>query len=278
MRRRQVKPAFAARSMCPRQTLCLSHVTNSHRRTGADAAVRTLKHQPTSRNVSLADTERDRARKPQLEVPNINWCSSLHGPLSNTAPHTNQKAGIHHEASARSVRQHGGSREAYWQLRWAGARSGHCWPSWGEWLTRQVHHKASWSARLESVWRVPVVPKRGRRRIADIRPTEVQKWIAELELSASSIAHAHTVLVRILDDAVADHRLAANPARGTELPCKIPKARNYLTAMRASALANESKHPDIVCCSRRLGCGGEKRPHCGCVTSTSDVAASASSG
>ncbi|WP_319431559.1 tyrosine-type recombinase/integrase [Mycobacterium sp. RTGN5] len=115
-----------------------------------------------------------------------------------------------------------------------------------EWLTRQVHHKASWSARLESVWRVHVEPKWGRRRIADIRPTEVQKWVAELKLSASSVAHAHTVLAGILDDAVADRRLATNPARGVKLPRKTPKARNYLTATQASALAYESKHPDIV--------------------------------
>jgi integrase len=115
-----------------------------------------------------------------------------------------------------------------------------------EWLARQVHHKASWSARLESVWRVHVEPKWGRRRIADIRQTEVQKWVAELNLSASSVAHAHTVLAGILDDAVADRRLAANPARGVKLPRKTPRARNYLTATQESALADESKHPDIV--------------------------------
>ena len=67
-----------------------------------------------------------------------------------------------------------------------------------------------------------------------------------MKLSASSVAHAHTVLAGILDDAVADRRLAANPARGVKLPRKTPKARNYLTAMQASALADESKHPDIV--------------------------------
>jgi integrase len=114
------------------------------------------------------------------------------------------------------------------------------------WLASQAHHKASWSARLESVWRVHVEPKWGRRRIADIRPTEVQKWIAELKLSASSVTHAHTVLAGILDDAVVDRRLAVNPARGVKLPRKTPKARNYLTAPQASALAEESKHPAIV--------------------------------
>ena len=49
------------------------------------------------------------------------------------------------------------------------------------WLARQAHHKASWSARLESVWRVHVEPTWGRRRIADIRRTEVQTWVAAVE-------------------------------------------------------------------------------------------------
>lgn len=116
-----------------------------------------------------------------------------------------------------------------------------------EWLARQAHHKASWSARLESVWRVHVEPKWGRRRIADIRQTEVQKWVADLTLSASSVGHAHTVLAGILDDAVTDRRLATNPARGVKLPRKtITKPRNYLTAAQVSALADKSKHPDIV--------------------------------
>ncbi|WP_286174741.1 tyrosine-type recombinase/integrase [Mycobacterium sp. DL99] len=115
------------------------------------------------------------------------------------------------------------------------------------WLTRQAHHKASWSARLESVWRVHVEPKWGTRRIADIRPTEIQKWIAELPLSGSSVAHAHTVLAGILDDAVADRRLAINPARGVKMPRKtVTKPRNYLTAAQVYSLAEQSKHPDIV--------------------------------
>lgn len=115
-----------------------------------------------------------------------------------------------------------------------------------EWLQRQVHHKPSWSARLESIWRVHIEPKWGQRRISDILKSEVQTWVAEMKLSASSVAHAHTVLAGILDDAVSDRRIASNPARGVKLPRKIYKTRNYLTAAQVSMLAEESKHPDIV--------------------------------
>ena len=115
-----------------------------------------------------------------------------------------------------------------------------------EWLARQAHHKASWSARLESVWRVHVEPQWGRRRIADIRPTEVQKWVAEMKLSPSSVAHAQTVLAGILDDAVADRRLATNPARGVKLPRKTTsKARSFLTGRSVHSSAHESSIPTL---------------------------------
>jgi integrase len=95
-----------------------------------------------------------------------------------------------------------------------------------------------------------------------------------LKLSASSVAHAHTVLAGILDDAVADRRLAANPARSVKLPRKTPKAGNYLTAAQVSVLADKSKHPDIVLLLATTGLRRGEMAHCGCVTSTSVVVAS----
>ena len=70
---------------------------------------------------------------------------------------------------------------------------------------------------------------------------------SKLRWPASSVAHAHTVLAGILDDAVADRRLTTNPARGVKLPRKmITRPRNYLTAAQVSKLADQAKHPDIV--------------------------------
>ena len=50
---------------------------------------------------------------------------------------------------------------------------------------------------------------------------------------------AHSVLTRILDDAVKDRMLAANPARGVKLPKQAPPRNVYLTAAQLDTLAIE---------------------------------------
>lgn len=104
-----------------------------------------------------------------------------------------------------------------------------------------------------------VAPRWGDLRISAILPTQVKAWVRQLsdgtamtntsngqpipaELarprSATHVGRALTVLTGILDDAVADGRLAKNPARGiTNLPRKIPKReRRYLGHAEVYAL------------------------------------------
>ena len=50
---------------------------------------------------------------------------------------------------------------------------------------------------------------------------------------------AHGVLARIVDDAVRDRLLAANPARGVKLPAQVKRQNVYLTADQLHALARE---------------------------------------
>lgn len=85
------------------------------------------------------------------------------------------------------------------------------------WLVRQKGCQKPSSYRpLESAWRVHVVKRWTATRIAEIRYTDVQGWIAELSvtLGASTVSTVYSVLARILDDAVRDRLLASNPARG----------------------------------------------------------------
>lgn len=125
------------------------------------------------------------------------------------------------------------------------------------WLERQRGYMKPSSFRpLESAWRLHVAPRWAAKRIADIRYTDVQAWIAELsiKLSASTTAAAFSVLARILDDAVRDRLLASNPARGVKLPKRPPRPNTYLTADQLERLANESgRYRSLVLL---LGVGG----------------------
>ena len=113
------------------------------------------------------------------------------------------------------------------------------------WLERQRGHmKPSGFRSYESAWRIHVVSTWGSRRIADIRYSEVQAWIAELAAKRGPVIvrTAHSVLARILDDAVRDRLLASNPARGVKLPKRPPRRNVYLTASQLDRLADESRH------------------------------------
>lgn len=70
---------------------------------------------------------------------------------------------------------------------------------------------------------VRIHPYLGRRQVASIRPSDVQKWVNELTtegLSSSRVRQAHIVLGMALDTAVHDGVIARNPARrsGVKLP------------------------------------------------------------
>ena len=77
---------------------------------------------------------------------------------------------------------------------------------------------------------------------ADIRFTEVQAWVSELagRRGPVIVRMSHSVLARILDDAVRDRLLAANPARGVKLPPVVKRQNVYLTAAQLHALATEA--------------------------------------
>ena len=135
------------------------------------------------------------------------------------------KRGFTAQARRRAVRRHGRSREAdrqYVAPKLGHARVGELGPVW---LERQRGHlKPSSFHSLESAWHVHVAPRWSRLRINDVRFSDVQAWISELAAVRGStvIRTAHSVLARMLDDAVRDRMLASNPARGVKLPPRTP--------------------------------------------------------
>ena len=128
------------------------------------------------------------------------------------------------------------------------------------WLERQKAHTAASSQRSrESAWRVHVSPRWAKTRISDVKATDVQAWIAQLStdpptgrrkgvgLKAEVIETCLTVLSGVLDDAVTDRRIPANPLRDKlKLPRRVDKPRKYLTHDQVRSLAHKAKHPEIV--------------------------------
>jgi site-specific recombinase XerC len=86
--------------------------------------------------------------------------------------------------------------------------------------------KATGRTRVEGIVRLYIVPRWGSTRLRDVSHAEVQAWVTELlagGLSASSVQRTHGLLSQMLDLAVRDRRLAANPAKGVKLPRKLPR-------------------------------------------------------
>lgn len=126
-----------------------------------------------------------------------------------------------------------------------------------EWLARQKGIiKPSAFHSVESAWRVHVQPRWATTSIADITHSGVQKWIGELaeRRKGTLVTTAHSVLARILDDAVRDRRLAVNPARGVKLPARAKNKNIYLTAKQLQMLSVEAgRYGSLVLL---LGTGG----------------------
>lgn len=102
----------------------------------------------------------------------------------------------------------------------------------------------------ESAWLIHVAPKWGQARIADIRYSDVAAWVAELgaQRGRATVVMAYSVLARILDDAVRDRLLAANPARGVKLPKPQLRRTVYLTADQLQRPTSPAATGPWCCC------------------------------
>lgn len=113
------------------------------------------------------------------------------------------------------------------------------------WLKRQTHLKPSALRSVQSAWRVHVEPRWAATPISRVKHTDVQTWISDLTTGgkagkpkgATTVKRCHGVLAAILDDAVKDRRILANPARGVDLPRKTKKRRVYLSHAQVDLLS-----------------------------------------
>lgn len=126
------------------------------------------------------------------------------------------------------------------------------------WLERKQTLKPSAYRPLEIAWRVHVEPAWGKFPITKIMFSDVQAWVTNLSIgdakakpvkkpkSATTVIRAYGVLAAILDDAVKDRRLQANPARGVDLPRKSKKDHVFLSHEQIRDLADSSKYPALI--------------------------------
>lgn len=89
------------------------------------------------------------------------------------------------------------------------------------WRKRQVHRDSS-AEHHESRLRLHAYPVLGDRPMSAILPSEIQAWIAGVELAPSTVGVLHGIVFGIFKDAVRDRRIASNPCEGTKLPKKVP--------------------------------------------------------
>lgn len=118
------------------------------------------------------------------------------------------------------------------------------------WLPAQTHLKAGGLNTVTGIVRKHILPHWGPRAFSDITRTDVQAWVTALPVAPATARRIHGVLLRMLEDAVEDLRIARNPARGVNLPATVRREHRYLTVLEVDALiaATPEHHRPITRC------------------------------
>jgi integrase len=117
------------------------------------------------------------------------------------------------------------------------------------WLAGKVNLAASTRARYRSALHVWLLPAFGSVPLSEITAERLRRWVAgaAASSSAATVRKNVTVLHQVLAQAVADGRLAANPAAGLELPTLDEIEKRYLAAGQIRALADAAgEHGALV--------------------------------
>ena len=103
-------------------------------------------------------------------------------------------------------------------------------------------------ADARTAWRLHVNPAFGTWQVGAIRTSDVELWAAGLKGSATLVRRAHGVLAGMLDLAVKDRLIAANPARGIRLPRPAGTMKHrYLTHTQVAKVARETgRHETLI--------------------------------
>jgi integrase len=118
-----------------------------------------------------------------------------------------------------------------------------------QWLAGKLNLKPTTRARYENALNVHVLPRWSNAALSSIEHGVIQAWLGELTAagqSGASVRKIHGVLSAILDLAVRDKRIPANPAAGVSLPRTNARRRRYLDAQQVELLAAEAANPPVT--------------------------------
>jgi integrase len=112
-----------------------------------------------------------------------------------------------------------------------------------QWMAGKINLKPTTRARYENALTVHVLPRWATVPLAAVEHGQIQAWLAELTSSGqsgASVRKVYGVLSALLDLAVRDKRIPANPSAGVSLPRVSSRRRRYLDARQVELLATEA--------------------------------------
>ena len=126
-----------------------------------------------------------------------------------------------------------------WSLRWLdGVRP--------DPVTGEGTIKPKTFASYESLLSSRVLPTFGRRKLASVKPSDVQVWVNKMQregLSRSRIRQAHVLLKQIFDAAIYDSMIGRNPCQGVKLPKLQHTEASFLEPSVVDGVAEELPEP-----------------------------------
>lgn len=108
-----------------------------------------------------------------------------------------------------------------------------------DWMNAQADLSPTTRYRYEGIIRQHIRPRWGNVPLSEVGHASVQRWVTGLDLAPASVRKVHRVLSMMLSWAVADDRLAKNPAERVSLPRVAESDKRFLTHEQVHHLADE---------------------------------------
>lgn len=107
-----------------------------------------------------------------------------------------------------------------------------------EWLKGKTNLAPKTRDRYEGILSAQIRPQWGRVKLKALKHSQVQTWLAGLDLAPASVRKVHRVFSQAMAYAVKDGRLGVNPAAGVSLPRVVTVEKLFLTHEQVHELAD----------------------------------------